>query len=265
MATKATKKKSAPAKKAVSKKPVAKKTTCKKPATKKAACKKPAAKKAAKKEAVKAELASILNEDGFAILRMDYDVGVKGFWRQIVAPLDFNLEELHELIQCAFGWECEHAYNFIKGDQYYVPEQCEMEYRQPKDKLASETTVEDLLKKKGDEATYVYDLGDENVVNITCMGTTKDIDEALFGTEGQDAIEDSAGFGFIPGIVKLLTTEKNTPAARECRAWLKESLGKDPKDVLKVPTAELIYARMALLMSRILLEEMDENEDEGWI
>lgn len=262
MATKATKKKSAPAKKAVSKKPAAKKAACKKPATKKAACKKSIAKKIEEVMPEVNELAHNLNGYGFVILRMDYDVGVKGFWRQIVAPLDFTLEELEAIIQGVFGWQSAHLYNFTKGDQCYLPEEIDVEYRDPEDKLATEVKVEDVLKKKGDKLTYIYDLGDENVVNITCLGTTNDIDLADFDTEGQDAVEDSAGFGFISGIVKLLTTEKDTPAARECCAWLKESLGKDPEVVLYVPTAELIYLRTVLLITNVLFGSTDEDEDE---
>ncbi len=262
MATKVTKKKSAPAKKAVSMKPVAKKAASKKPATKKVVREDDDSDLLDEINHMTSTINKILNGTSLVILRMDYDVGVKGFWRQVAIPADFDLDDLHVFIQCLFGWKQYHAYNFTQGEQTYTSEENASQFRELEDKITSETFIGDLFTKKGDEATYEYDFGDENIVCLTCEGITKEFTMSDFGTEGQDAVEDSAGFGFIPGIIKLLTTEKGTPNAQECRTWLKAILGKTSRNVLRVPCVEEIYGRTLILLAGMLLEKCGVEGDE---
>lgn len=120
MATRATKKKSPPAKKAVSKKP----------ATKKVVRVDDDLDILAEVNHMSSEINKVLKGSNLVILRMDYDVGVKGFWRQIAISSDFTLEDLHVFSQCVFGWTQNHAYNFTQGEQTYTSEEYASEFRE---------------------------------------------------------------------------------------------------------------------------------------
>ena len=60
-----------------------------------------------------------------------------------------------------------------------------------------------------------------------------------------DFVEDSAGFGFTPGIVKLLSKKgRKSVQAQECEAWLDGAFGKTVRAVLREPSAAEIHARV---------------------
>ena len=58
-------------------------------------------------------------------------------------------------------------------------------------------------------------------------------------------IEDSAAFGFTPGIVKLLSKKgRKSVQAQKCEAWLDGAFGKTASAVLREPSAAEIHARV---------------------
>ena len=169
--------------------------------------------------------------------------------RTVVVQKKFSLAFLHEVIQASFGWLNYHLYNFVdaKG-AVYESDADAMDL--PLDKgqkmlLAAEVAIGKVLKKAGDKLDYMYDFGDGNEIEVSCLGTTSDFAVEDFASIGPDLVEDSAGFGFTPGIVKLLAKKgKKSAKAAECEAWLAAAFGKAPSAVLREPSADEIHARV---------------------
>lgn len=111
--------------------------------------------------------------------------------------------------------------------------------------LAAEVDIGKVLKKAGDKLDYMYDFGDGNEIEITNLGAVSGFDVADFASVGPDLVEDSAAFGFTPGIVKLLAKKgKKSAQAQECEAWLDGTFGKTVRAVLREPSAAEIHARV---------------------
>ena len=80
-------------------------------------------------------------------------------WRTIELA-DCSLDNLHGVIQQAFGWEDAHLYSFhVDHVEYTEPGMIE---HIPSDRVAdaTETLLSEVLHKTGDRLRYVYDFGD---------------------------------------------------------------------------------------------------------
>jgi hypothetical protein len=75
-------------------------------------------------------------------------------WRRLLIPSNLLLPDLHLIIQVSMGWENDHLYQFIKGKNFYSPEDNteDVEYEDIK--------ISDLLKKEKEKIVYEYDFGD---------------------------------------------------------------------------------------------------------
>jgi hypothetical protein len=75
-------------------------------------------------------------------------------WRRLLIPSNLLLPDLHLIIQVSMGWENDHLYQFIKGKNFYSPEDYtgDVEYEEIK--------ISDLLKKEKEKIVYEYDFGD---------------------------------------------------------------------------------------------------------
>ena len=166
--------------------------------------------------------------------------------RTVVVPANGTLALLHEVIQASFGWLDGHLYQFEDDAFFYEPERdpdVEDFPKEKKTKLVSKVKIDKVLANKGDKMLYVYDFGDWNEVKINCVGETDAFEEKDFKTKGVDLIEDSAGMGFTPGIVALLSGRKSKKQ-QSCLDWLKGAWGKSKEDVLREPTAKEIFGRV---------------------
>ena len=100
----------------------------------------------------------------YLILKMDFDRIVS---RTVVVPGDWSLAFLHMVIQKTFGWLDYHQYDFSKSEK-----DCERKWTINSEELgdlddymeSSQTSIIDVLGKKGDKLSYTYDLGDCNEV-----------------------------------------------------------------------------------------------------
>jgi len=78
-------------------------------------------------------------------------------WRVFQVPAAIPLRKLHKVIQRVMGWEEYHLYSFVKGG---------IIFGQPTPDFITDTVndrvvaLHCLLKRKGDQLTYVYDFGD---------------------------------------------------------------------------------------------------------
>ena len=82
-------------------------------------------------------------------------------WRRLLVPADLTLEQLHDVLQLAMGWEDCHLHDFRIGQQRYgKPDPMEREFGGPR--TANERTARlfQVLGRAGIKAVYTYDFGD---------------------------------------------------------------------------------------------------------
>jgi Plasmid pRiA4b ORF-3-like protein len=79
-------------------------------------------------------------------------------WRRLLVRADATLEQLHNVLQSAMGWEDEHMHEFSIGQR-----PAGRRSRDGAPSVENERTVRlfDILKRVGSKATYMYDFGDD--------------------------------------------------------------------------------------------------------
>ncbi|GAB3953144.1 hypothetical protein GCM10029976_092740 [Kribbella albertanoniae] len=87
-------------------------------------------------------------------------------WRRLELASDLFLNEVHDIIQVAFGWTDSHLHEFASGAAYY--DQTSEHYLCPFQVEEGETGVpenevrlDEVLVEQGDELLYLYDFGDD--------------------------------------------------------------------------------------------------------
>jgi hypothetical protein len=78
-------------------------------------------------------------------------------WRRILVEANTGLDEFHEIIQIAMGWEDEHLHQFIVNDTYYgiADPEFDMDVEDEMDHC-----IADVLKEESEVIVYEYDLGE---------------------------------------------------------------------------------------------------------
>jgi hypothetical protein len=96
-------------------------------------------------------------------------------WRRVLVA-DGTLEDLHDVIQDAMGWQDSHLHSFtIAGETYSDPETAfELEMG-----IARETLLSDVLTREKMKFTYLYDFGDDWAHDIV-------VEKVLPREEGQE-------------------------------------------------------------------------------
>jgi hypothetical protein len=127
-------------------------------------------------------------------------------WRRLLIPADLTLEQLHDVLQAAMGWEDCHMHEFRVGKQRFgKPDPMEQAFGGPR--TASERTARlfTVLGRARAKAVYTYDFGDSwdhEIVVEKCLapGAGRACPVCLAG-ERHGPPEDCGG---IPGFYNLL-------------------------------------------------------------
>ncbi|MDP8969416.1 MAG: plasmid pRiA4b ORF-3 family protein, partial [Actinomycetota bacterium] len=99
-------------------------------------------------------------------VRIDLQGTKPPLWRRLEFASDLYLDDVHAIIQAAFGWTDSHLHRFGSGPQYYSHETeyylCPFEVDEgevgvPEDKVR----LDEVLVDVGDTLFYVYDFGDD--------------------------------------------------------------------------------------------------------
>lgn len=79
-------------------------------------------------------------------------------WRRLVLPGQWHLDQVHDAIQVAMGWENAHLHEFQVGEERYGQPSPEWD-----NDVHSETTarLHEVLSGLGDRLSYWYDFGDD--------------------------------------------------------------------------------------------------------
>jgi hypothetical protein len=94
-------------------------------------------------------------------------------WRRLELASDLFLDEVHEVIQAAFGWTDSHLHQFGSGPRYYSPETeyylCPYQAEEGEPGVPEEDVrLDEVLTRPGDRLFYMYDFGDdwEHVIKL---------------------------------------------------------------------------------------------------
>lgn len=81
-------------------------------------------------------------------------------WRRVQVPRGMSLENLHEVIQLAMGWDNSHMHQFKVGKTYYGISYPDDFDGGTETKDAQSVTVGEVLSKPKAKLVYEYDFGD---------------------------------------------------------------------------------------------------------
>lgn len=159
------------------------------------------------------------------------EIRLKGtpVWRGVLVPSTIKLPKFHAVIQSSMGWTNAHLHFFRTKFGTYEPESEEGDSWSDSMNEA-EVTLDQLVGKKGDRLSYLYDFGDswdhDLIVKaiIPCAKRRRRA-ECIFG-EGACPPEDIGG---IPGYLSLCESMsvKDHPERARFLDWLGEPF--DPK------------------------------------
>ena len=127
-------------------------------------------------------------------LRIELEDAHRPIWREVIVPSDLSLDVLHEVIQCAMGWDDAHMHEFtFKGTRYssaFMGDDFA-------DAEAEEAVgLDELLKRARQKLIYRYDFGDGWRHSVTLKKTLPWDDAEIFVcTDGEGAcpLEDCGG------------------------------------------------------------------------
>lgn len=145
-------------------------------------------------------------------------------WRRLLVPATQTLEQLHDAVQIAMGWQDSHMHEFRAGQRYFGkpdPESRSMGM----DPVENEgkVSLSQVLRRAGAKLTYTYDFGDgwEHAIVLEKLLPADPSARYPVCTGGQLACppEDCGG---IPGFYDVVEAIADTKHKRhkELRDWL---------------------------------------------
>ncbi len=82
-------------------------------------------------------------------------------WRRLLVPANLTLEQLHDVLQLAMGWEDCHMHDFRIGQKRFgAPDPDERLMGMPSTASERITRLSSVLGNAGAKAVYTYDFGD---------------------------------------------------------------------------------------------------------
>ncbi len=99
-------------------------------------------------------------------VRIDLSRTKPPLWRRVELASDLFLDQVHEVIQVAFGWTDSHLHQFGSGPRHYGPETehylCPFQVEEGATGIPEEDVrLDEVLADVGDKLFYDYDFGDD--------------------------------------------------------------------------------------------------------
>lgn len=99
-------------------------------------------------------------------VRIDLDGARPPLWRRLELASDLFLDDVHDIIQVAFGWTDSHLHQFASGPRRYGPETesylCPFEVDEGKVGVPEDQVrLDEVLVDVGEKLFYTYDFGDD--------------------------------------------------------------------------------------------------------
>lgn len=148
-------------------------------------------------------------------------------WRRIEVPGDMPLDDLHGVLQIAFGWEFAHLHAFQVGKRMFEPPSPGGDlfgFRGESDSVEEYlgATVASLLPRTRSEALYIYDFGDEwihtiIVEKISPAESDGFVPRAIDGKRAGPPEDTGGAYGYMEKL-EILQSEKGDDVD-ELREW----------------------------------------------
>jgi hypothetical protein len=166
---------------------------------------------------------------------VDLDYAQPPIWRRLDVASDLSLDELHRVIQAAFGWAGQHLHEFVAGTDRWDGERFVHQDMIDNGDASPESAVivEELMNAVGDRLSYTYDFGDswDHSIRLEAMSDREPGQPraALVGGKRHCPPEDCGG---IPGYLELIdaVSDPAHPDHAELSEWLKDVLGLEDID-----------------------------------
>lgn len=113
-------------------------------------------------------------------------------WRRLELSSDLFLDEVHRVVQLAFGWTDSHLHQFGSGPDPYHPETelylCPFQVDEGETGVPEEQVrLDEVLVDVGDKLSYVYDFGDDwrHVIKLEAIAVRQDASPRAVCTGGR--------------------------------------------------------------------------------
>ena len=125
-------------------------------------------------------------------------------WRRLDLASGLFPDEVHEILQVAFGWTDSHLHQFGSGPRYYDPETeyylCPYQVEEGEPGVPEEEVrLDEVIADPGDTLCYLYDFGDnwEHVIGLEAVAPWDDTAPAAVCLDGRrdGPPEDCGGLG----------------------------------------------------------------------
>lgn len=173
-------------------------------------------------------------------------------WRRVIVDGSSTLEELHEVIQAAFGWWNSHLHEFEVGaTRYVIPDPDDDWDDEPQDERVTRV---DAVARTGSSLLYTYDFGDfwRHRITVEKVVPASTVDVLSDCIDGQRASppEDSGGPRGYADLLAILA-DPNHPEHRERVEWVGGEFDPEPFDNID----------FAVLLEEIRSADADEDDD----
>lgn len=166
-------------------------------------------------------------------------------WRRVIVPAKISFADLDEVIECIFGWEHDHMYEF-----YFPKEKASIVMQDDYDDgiVAGEVCIDSWIGA-GARFDYTYDFGDnwEHVVEVEKLVPYENRYARVVKSAGPYMIEDCGGiWGFYDCIDEAVEFDIDEANRRlECRKFeeFDESEGIGPDDWKKIQKEQEDFLR----------------------
>jgi len=170
-------------------------------------------------------------------------------WRRLLVPSTWTLDDLHEALQRAMGWEGYHVYGFSAGRRrWYMPREGSgvdgmfVGLFTPRPTAYTHTVhLDHVAPDKGSSIVYVYDLGDQwehdILVEDVLPWTPGEPIPRCLGGERACPPEDCGGIGGYEDIVRAIQDPKHEPermSREELLEWLPEGYSPESFDLEEI-------------------------------
>ncbi len=135
-------------------------------------------------------------------VRIDLKGTKPPLWRRLELASDLFLDDVHGVIQAAFGWTDSHLHRFGCGPEYYSHDTeyylCPFEVEEGETGVAEEQVrLDEVLVEIGDKLFYTYDFGDDwqHTIRLEAVVCHKDAAPRAICTAGRrpGPVEDCGG------------------------------------------------------------------------
>jgi hypothetical protein len=145
-------------------------------------------------------------------------------WRRLLVPVELTLEQLHNVLQLAMGWDDDHLHEFRIGQRRFGrPNPDERLMGMPEVSNERTAKLSTVLGRIGAKAMYTYDFGDDWEHSIL-LEKRLPADPSMpypVCTGGQRAgpPEDCGGIGGFYDLLDAMS-DPNHPRHEEMRDWI---------------------------------------------